>query len=284
MTLSSASYHHVTSYERQKLGGHRLDWQNQPISIAHHGLSLLREGDLSARMVKAVQAKSTRTPALSFFLSAIFFRSARKYRERSYRYHLLDTAHVVENLILALRSLALPFILCHNFDDGRVNHLLGLDETKEVSLAVLQVLELGPRLSEEERIRDIPELPEDIRKASQVAEREIHYPTIREMHTAGATVIDQAWLANAAVHFLFMTNLETLDRLWGARGYRYAMMTAGRLEERLYLTATAMDLGCCGIGAFYDEEATKLLGLNRASRLLYLVAVGPVKTLRVCEH
>ncbi len=508
MTLSSASYHHVTSYERQKLAGQDLDWHNQPtvyktyphieplplprdvqlpgvklssllkaespggegspslnledlsriflltyshtakaahtgrefyyrsaasagalypteiygatrgvdglddglyhFSIAHHGLSLLREGDLSAHMVKAMQSKNAGTPVLTFFLSAIFFRSAWKYRERSYRYHLLDTGHVIENLILALTSLALPLALSYDFDDGKVNHLLGFDETREVALAVSGVLE--SRLSEKEETRDISELGEDIRKASQVAQREIDYPTVWQMHRAGAGVfpppgpgpemvnelglnpiawtkisrpatwpetinhaecvfrrrskrnyvpepishdclralldvlcatgleahtgsleyhrsigigflvgnaeglspglylldivaaevgmvargffrdrmahicLDQGWLANAAVHLVFMTNLEILDRLWGARGYRYAMMSAGRMGEKLYLAATAMDLGCCGIGAFYDEEAAKLLGLNKASRLLYLVAVGPVKTTRGSEH
>ena len=89
--------------------------------------------------------------------------------------------------------------------------------------------------------------------------------------------LNQSWLANAAVHFVFMTNLDALDLIWGPRGYRYAMMAAGRLGERLYLMATAMGLGCCGIGAFYDMEAAEILGLKNASRLLYLVAVGPVK-------
>jgi nitroreductase len=90
--------------------------------------------------------------------------------------------------------------------------------------------------------------------------------------------LDQRWLANAAVHFLFMTNLKELNELLGPRGYRYAMMTAGRLGERLYLTTAAMGLGCCGIGAFYDMEAADLLGLNNESRLLYVVAAGPVKS------
>jgi nitroreductase len=62
--------------------------------------------------------------------------------------------------------------------------------------------------------------------------------------------LDQRWLANAGIHFLFMTNLHVLDRTWGARGYRYAMSTAGRIGQRLYVAATAMGLGCCGIGAF----------------------------------
>ena len=89
--------------------------------------------------------------------------------------------------------------------------------------------------------------------------------------------LDQGWLANAGVHFLFLADLDLLERAWGPRGYRYAMMTAGRLGQRLYVEATAMGLGCCGIGALYDEEARELLGLNESSRLLYLVAVGVVK-------
>jgi nitroreductase len=89
--------------------------------------------------------------------------------------------------------------------------------------------------------------------------------------------LDQSWLANCAVHFLFLTNFELLEQNRGLRGYRHAMLSAGRLGQRIYVAATSMRLGCCGIGAFYDEEAVELLGLNGQSRLLYLVAVGPVK-------
>jgi nitroreductase len=38
-----------------------------------------------------------------------------------------------------------------------------------------------------------------------------------------------------------------------------------------------MGIGCCGIGAFYDDEAAHILGLNEQTRLLYLVAAGPLK-------
>ena len=93
-----------------------------------------------------------------------------------------------------------------------------------------------------------------------------------------ATVcLDQEWLRSAAVHFLLMTNLAEIDRIWGPRGYRYAMLTAGRIGQSIYLGATALGLGCCGIGALYDQEAKDLLGINQASALLYLVAAGPVK-------
>jgi len=97
---------------------------------------------------------------------------------------------------------------------------------------------------------------------------------IREM---AAVCLDQQWLSNAGAHFLFLTNLEILDRQWGARGYRYAMLTAGRLGHAVYLGATALGLGACGIGAIYDGEARHLLGLNPASVLVYVVAAGAVK-------
>jgi SagB-type dehydrogenase family enzyme len=89
--------------------------------------------------------------------------------------------------------------------------------------------------------------------------------------------LDQGWLANCAVHFLFLADLDFLGRALGPRGYRYAMLTAGRLGQRIYLGATAMRIGCCGIGAFYDDEVTSVLGLSDTTTLLYLVAAGPLK-------
>jgi SagB-type dehydrogenase family enzyme len=89
--------------------------------------------------------------------------------------------------------------------------------------------------------------------------------------------LHQAWLQNAGVQFVFMSNLDVLGKKWGARGYRYAMLTAGRLGQVVYLGATALGLGCCGIGAFYDGEARALLKLNEQSAMLYLLAAGRVK-------
>lgn len=93
-----------------------------------------------------------------------------------------------------------------------------------------------------------------------------------------AVCLNQEWLKNAAAHFLFLTNLREVDDRMGARGYRYAMMHAGRMGQRLYLAATALGLGCCGIGALYDYEAKELIALNDDSFLLYMVAIGPIKS------
>jgi SagB-type dehydrogenase family enzyme len=92
-----------------------------------------------------------------------------------------------------------------------------------------------------------------------------------------AACLDQMWLKHAGVHMTFMTDLAALDRTWGARGYRYAMIEAGRLGQQAYLAATALGWGACGIGAIYDREAADLLNLAGDGALLYLVGVGPVK-------
>jgi SagB-type dehydrogenase family enzyme len=89
--------------------------------------------------------------------------------------------------------------------------------------------------------------------------------------------LDQAWIGQAAITFLFFTNLKALDTAFGLRGYRYMMMQAGRLGQQIYLGAESLGFGCCGIGAIYDEEASRLFDLNRDSALVYAVAAGPVK-------
>jgi SagB-type dehydrogenase family enzyme len=92
-----------------------------------------------------------------------------------------------------------------------------------------------------------------------------------------AACLDQAWLANAAVHFFMATDLRVLDAERGPRGYRHAQITAGRIGQALYLGATAMGLGCCGIGAYYDDEVRQVLGLPEGAAMIYLLGVGPVK-------
>lgn len=90
--------------------------------------------------------------------------------------------------------------------------------------------------------------------------------------------LDQMWLQHAGLHLLFISDPSDLDRTWGARGYRYAMIEAGRLGQQAYLAATALGWGACGIGAIYDREAADLLGLTKSGALLYLIGVGPLKT------
>jgi SagB-type dehydrogenase family enzyme len=368
--------------------------------VARQGLTLLRPGSAVEDFSTAAGISDEPAPVLMFLLTSIFFRSSWKYRDRAFRYHLLDTGHMVENLAFALTAEHVHFKLRYDFDDERVNRLLGLDTNREACLAIAPVWGKGVRKQDDTRPTD---LPEDLDRASRVAVKEVDYPAIRDAHRITSRAIgnishdldipgnlglsfqdeksilqpekwpevvaypeavfkrrsmrnfvrtelpkdylsallatlcaksltgvdaapirdssvcvgflagnveglepgfyavdrdketiklakrgflidemthiclDQGWLANCALHFLFVSNLEVLEATCGPRGYRHAMLTAGRLGQRIYVGATSMRLGCCGIGAYYDNEAASLLGLNDASRLLYLVATGPVR-------
>jgi len=369
-------------------------------SVANQELTLLRAGNVNFALAGTVKTRRDAPPTLVFFLTSIFYRSSWKYRDRAYRYHLLDTGHLAENLALALTAMSVPFEVHYDFADEPVNNLLGVDPAREACLAV--VCAWGRSSGPSESV-DLAKPERDLAAASRVATREVLYPFIQEIHAATSLVIepreevprmlenlgpiiergaaisrpekwpekmscvdavfnrrsmrnfvrekltedcmaallrslcsdigaqghskptgsdvvsvgllagnvegidagfylldrhneatspvcrgqmmdrmahiclDQSWLANCAVHFLFLTNFELLEQSRGLRGYRHAMLSAGRLGQRLYVAALSMRLGCCGIGAFYDNEAVELLGLNGQSRLLYLVAVGPVK-------
>jgi len=366
--------------------------------IHGHCLTRLRTGDLSGFVAGHLIPPSGALPVITFLFTSIFFRSSWKYRERAYRYHLLDTGHVIENLSIAMTALGIPFRISYDFADRNINRLAGLDDQKEVSLALAYIP--GLKSSENSCMPMISLLPDDIKNAGIVSDREIEYPAILEIHEAGKPAVpkgnnmndisdhaglspetwaalpdrlpadktvtypdclfkrrsrrnfvtapmdrkiffsllealcmddtpdphtrsgyshsfytgfitanidgfdqgiyildreqrrfglvkkgdfiermahaclDQMWLKSANIHFLFMSDLEQLEEKRGPRGYRYAMMGAGCMGERIYLLAASLGLGCCGIGAFYDQEAADIIGLTNASRLLYLVAVG----------
>jgi len=88
--------------------------------------------------------------------------------------------------------------------------------------------------------------------------------------------LDQRWLAHASVHFVMTGDLEHVERVRGTRAYRYMMMNAGILGQIIYLGASSLGLGCCGIGAFYDKEASMVLDGDDEA-LLYMVAAGHAK-------
>lgn len=93
---------------------------------------------------------------------------------------------------------------------------------------------------------------------------------------AGAC-LGQAWMGAAALHLVLAADFPALAREFGQAGYRAAHLVAGRLGQRLYVAAAALGLGCCGVGAFLDQEARDLLGLSPGSRMLFVLAAGLVR-------
>jgi nitroreductase len=60
----------------------------------------------------------------------------------------------------------------------------------------------------------------------------------------------------------------------GERAYRYLHLDAGMIGERLDLAALAEGLGASGIGGFFDDQVTDLLGIPREQAVIYITVIG----------
>jgi SagB-type dehydrogenase family enzyme len=93
-----------------------------------------------------------------------------------------------------------------------------------------------------------------------------------ELSQAG---LSQEMLAEAACVFVWTAIVERSKWKYRERAYRYIYMDAGHIGQNLYLAATALGLGCCTVGAFFDEEVDRLVGVDGNEEIsVYLGAVG----------
>jgi len=89
------------------------------------------------------------------------------------------------------------------------------------------------------------------------------------------SVLGQDLAGNACVAFSMIGDFENAASRYGDRGYRYVHFEAGAIGQRMYLAAEALGLGATGIGAFFDEEVNRYLGLSsELGQVVYHFAIG----------
>jgi SagB-type dehydrogenase family enzyme len=87
----------------------------------------------------------------------------------------------------------------------------------------------------------------------------------------------QQFLGTAGAVFIWTGVLNRSRWKYRERAIRYLFLDAGHICQNLMLAATALGLGCCPVGAFFDEEVEQLTQADpREEVALYLAAVGPV--------
>jgi len=92
-----------------------------------------------------------------------------------------------------------------------------------------------------------------------------------------AAGLAQDFLAEAAAVFIWTGILNRARWKYRERAIRYLFLDAGHICQNLMLAATALDLGVCPVGAFFDEEVESLLQVDEGQEVaLYLAAVGPL--------
>ncbi len=86
--------------------------------------------------------------------------------------------------------------------------------------------------------------------------------------------LGQGWVREAPLNIVITAVYARTTRRYGTRGERYVHMEVGHVGQNIYLQATAMGLGTVAVGAFYDDEVRKVLGVSEEERPLYVMPVG----------
>jgi len=140
-----------------------------------------------------------------------------------------------------------------------------------------------PQLSDAVRIDVVTQAVQGLETASWRYDPAAHGLRMRVRHDGGlrrrsrAAALDQDVIGDAAaVLVLSMARAAfAADPSGPGRGYRHAFLEAGLVGERLYLEAGALGLGVCAVGAFYDEEAAALVGVDPQHEwIVHFAALG----------
>lgn len=74
----------------------------------------------------------------------------------------------------------------------------------------------------------------------------------------------------AAVH-------QRIEKKYGRRGERYVKIEAGHVAQNILLQAVSQGIGAVLVGAFYDDDVRKVLGLPSDHEPLYLIPLGHIR-------
>ncbi|MCS6817779.1 MAG: SagB family peptide dehydrogenase [Blastocatellia bacterium] len=151
-------------------------------SPADFGVRRVREGDhRSFLAAAAAHEPSLLWAPVVLVYTAISWRSAWKYRARAYRYHFWDCGMILANAMAAATAWRLPHKLIVGFQDDLVNHLVGVDGEREMSLALLTIGQTAHPLAASD---PMPMLPEVRWAVVPLSREEVPYPLIHQMHAA----------------------------------------------------------------------------------------------------
>ncbi len=238
MKDAGVTFQKSTKYTRQNLGGHRLDWDNKPPAFKRYE---------STRRVRLMNPMVEGGKPLWEVLQRR--RSRREFREDFLSLDVLSqllwatqgvTGVGGETLFRTAPSAGGLFPIETYLVINRVTSLeSGLYHLflPEWDLEFLSAGSLGPALSE--------------------------------------AALGQGMMAHAAVDFIWTAAIPRSAWKYEQRAYRYIYLDAGHICQNLYLACEALDLGCCAVGAFFDEEVNHLIGVDGENEtVVYMAAAG----------
>lgn len=87
--------------------------------------------------------------------------------------------------------------------------------------------------------------------------------------------LDQTFIEEAPVVIVVCANEMRSSRRYGSRGATlYCLQDTAAATQNMLLTACALGLGTCWIGAFHEEEVRKILNIPSGVRPVAIIPVG----------
>jgi len=96
--------------------------------------------------------------------------------------------------------------------------------------------------------------------------------TKRKLATAA---LNQTFISEASVVIVVCANRDRSSRGYGSRGETlYCIQDTAAATQNILLTATALGLGSCWVGAFNEEEVRKVIKAPREIRPVAIIPIG----------
>lgn len=109
-------------------------------SVLDHALECLGRGDFRGSLYSLCMCQDfLKSAPVALILTAVFSRTRIKYGERAYRFVLIDTGHVGQNIYLAATACGLGAVTVGGFYDDEVNDLLNIDGVNESAVYLAAV-------------------------------------------------------------------------------------------------------------------------------------------------
>jgi SagB-type dehydrogenase family enzyme len=87
--------------------------------------------------------------------------------------------------------------------------------------------------------------------------------------------LEQGMCAEAPVVLIWTAVFQRSKWKYGQRAYRYVYLDAGHIAQNLALSATSVGMGTCQIGAFFDDEVNRVVGVDgKEESATYLSVAG----------
>jgi SagB-type dehydrogenase family enzyme len=235
-------YHQETKYRRESVPRGGLDWAHQPSPYKEFTFALNRFP------IRSFDQKGGK----SLWEAIAQRRSIREFSNQSVSFF------EISQLLWATQGITLR---AQGFD-FRASPSAGALYPIETYLVANRVEEIPPGLYHY-----------DVRETQLILLKEGNFGP--DLSQAG---LGQKVLEEAACVFVWTAIVERSKWKYRERAYRYVYMDVGHIGQALYLAATALSLGCCTVGAFFDEEVDRVIGVDGKNEIsVYLGAVGHVR-------